>query len=65
MQVADSPTPTVTDIKRQIANAAHELEDLAFRGDRELVAAEPLKQALHRAREVIAHLEAAAKAGVQ
>lgn len=61
MQVTDSPTPTVADIKRQLNNAGHELDQLAtVSGMQEAYTADVLA-AQHRVREAVAHLEAAEK----
>jgi hypothetical protein len=62
MQVTDSPTPNIADIKRQLNNTTHELDELV----NTTVTHDPLKasdlsQALFRVREAIAHLEAAEK----
>ncbi len=55
-QVTDSGTPTVPDVKRQLHNAEHELDEIVKQGG---IGHKTVEQALFRVREAIAHLNMA------
>lgn len=61
MQLTDSPTPTTTDIKRQLGNTAHDLEDLIEAPANDQKVTNSYQQALYRVREAFTHIEAAEK----
>lgn len=62
MQVTDQPTPKLADIKRQLLNTAHELEELGEVPGNDQKITDSIQQSLYRVREAITHIDAAEKA---
>jgi hypothetical protein len=58
MDVRDTTTPTIADVKRQLKNAEHELDEIAKQQNQDVVNG-MVEQARYRVREAITHLEGA------